>query len=148
VVYPWADKARRIGRVLIFAGILSGAITYVALPKTEVTVTTTRPGIFTFYLQQSIRNAIDDGWEKATNRPTAPSAVWVKDLINGPVKTELAPWGGLTNYFLGQPMREEDSPGNYTLRETTNGVEYVWYDVDGAEHPAPLFQERKAGTGR
>jgi hypothetical protein len=31
------------------------------------------------------------------------------------------------------PPREEDSPGNYTLRETADGIEYVWYDMKGAE---------------
>lgn len=32
------------------------------------------------------------------------------------------------------PPREEDSPSNYTLRETEDGIEYVWYDMNGAEH--------------
>ncbi len=147
VVYPWADKARMIGRVLILTGILGGVLVYFALPKTEVTVKT-MPGSYTRYLHRSIGAAIEDIWEKATNRPAEPTADWVRTQINSPLKVTFAPWGGLTNYFLGQPMREEDSPGNYTLRETTIGVEYVWYDVNGAEHPVQLFQERKAGTGR
>ncbi len=33
-----------------------------------------------------------------------------------------------------QPPHEEDSPGNYTLRQTTNGVEFRWYDAEGGEH--------------
>lgn len=33
-----------------------------------------------------------------------------------------------------QAPREEDSPGNYTLRQTTNGVEFRWYDAEGGEH--------------
>ncbi|MCW5769071.1 MAG: DUF2330 domain-containing protein [Phycisphaeraceae bacterium] len=34
--------------------------------------------------------------------------------------------------------REEDSPGNYTLRETAYGIEYVWYDARGGERSQPL----------
>jgi hypothetical protein len=40
------------------------------------------------------------------------------------------------NPLLGGPVREEDSPGNYVLRETTNGVGFFWFDVDGGEHSA------------
>ena len=47
------------------------------------------------------------------------------------------------NFFSGQPWHEEDSPGNYTLRQTLEGIEYVWYDIDGGEHAVPLFRTKK-----
>jgi hypothetical protein len=37
------------------------------------------------------------------------------------------------NTFFGGPIREEDSPGNYVLRQATNGVEFVWFDASGRE---------------
>jgi hypothetical protein len=37
------------------------------------------------------------------------------------------------NFLLGGPVREEDSPGNYILRQGTNGVDFVWFDADGGE---------------
>lgn len=36
------------------------------------------------------------------------------------------------NVLLGGLIREEDSPGNYTLRETPEGVEILGYDATGA----------------
>ena len=45
-----------------------------------------------------------------------------------------------TNFFTGQPWHEEDSPGNYTIRQNQQEIEYVWYDIDGGEHAIPLFQ--------
>jgi hypothetical protein len=38
------------------------------------------------------------------------------------------------NVFTGLPVHEEDSPGNYVLRDSPDGLEYVWFDADGAEH--------------
>jgi hypothetical protein len=48
-----------------------------------------------------------------------------------------------TNFFSGQPWHEEDSPGNYTIRQTAQGIEYLWYDIEGGEHVVPLFLNNK-----
>jgi 4-amino-4-deoxy-L-arabinose transferase-like glycosyltransferase len=45
---------------------------------------------------------------------------------------------GETIYFTGQPCREEDSPGNYTLRQNGRRIEYVSYDIDGGEFAEEL----------
>ena len=47
------------------------------------------------------------------------------------------------NFFSGQPWHEEDSPGNYTLRQTAEGIEYIWYDIDGGEQVVPLFHPKE-----
>jgi hypothetical protein len=44
-----------------------------------------------------------------------------------------AEWRGKTNPYDGRPVREEDSPGNYILREEDGHVVYVYYDARGAE---------------
>jgi hypothetical protein len=48
-----------------------------------------------------------------------------------------------TNFFSDQPWREEDSPGNYTVRQTAVGIEYIWYDLEGGEHAVPLFRKKE-----
>jgi hypothetical protein len=35
----------------------------------------------------------------------------------------------------------EKRNGGYTIREATNGVEYVWYDLEGGENIVPLFEK-------
>jgi hypothetical protein len=37
-----------------------------------------------------------------------------------------------TNLFTGQPVREEDSPGNYILRQRNGQIEFVAHDPEGA----------------
>jgi len=41
------------------------------------------------------------------------------------------------NQLLGGRIREEDSPGNFTLRETNGQVQFIIYDANGAAHVAP-----------
>lgn len=38
------------------------------------------------------------------------------------------------NLLVGGDVREEDSPGNFTLRENGDELEFVGYDSQGAEH--------------
>lgn len=35
------------------------------------------------------------------------------------------------NALTGEPVREEDSPGNYLLQQTNNELELVTFDADG-----------------
>jgi hypothetical protein len=37
------------------------------------------------------------------------------------------------NYFVGGQIREEDSPGNYILRQTNNQLQLVTFNAEGAE---------------
>jgi hypothetical protein len=44
------------------------------------------------------------------------------------------------NVFTGALLRDEDSPGNCVLRETADGyMEYVWFDIEGAEQTQKLW---------
>jgi hypothetical protein len=38
------------------------------------------------------------------------------------------------NYLVGGQFHEEDSPGNFTIREVEGQLEYILYDAQGAEH--------------
>jgi hypothetical protein len=52
-----------------------------------------------------------------------------------------ASWKEYRNQFTGGPVLEEDSPGNYLVREREGKVEYVWFGASGKEH-------RSGSTGR
>jgi hypothetical protein len=40
-------------------------------------------------------------------------------------------FGALENTFTGEPVHEEDSPGNYVLQVTNNELQLVTFDADG-----------------
>lgn len=86
-------------------------------------------------ISRSLRWVADD---RGTN--SLPDIAWVRQQLgsNSLFRRDWYP-EFQTNYFTGQPWHEEDSPGNYTLRQTTEGIEYVWYDIEGGEHAEPLF---------
>jgi hypothetical protein len=74
----------------------------------------------------------------------SPDLAWVREQIADSIRiSEQLRTFVRTNFFTGQPCREEDSPGNYTLRHTAEGLEYVWYDFEGGEHPIPLFRKKE-----
>jgi hypothetical protein len=139
----WGVTARNISTYLGLAAVLMWPAVFFGVPKTAVMVSK-RPGVWTASYQKDIPEALGAVWQHETNREAKPDAAWVRRLLAGRLTDDYATYIRLTNLFLAQPLREEDSPGNYTLRETTNGLDYVWYDVDAAEHVEPLF--RKSGT--
>jgi hypothetical protein len=47
---------------------------------------------------------------------------------------------------MGGLVREEDSPGNYTIRQTDEDFEYIWYDIEGAPQIVPLSERRETQT--
>ena len=78
--------------------------------------------------------------DPAKSAPT-PDIAWTRHQLapNSSLHQSLRPEDQL-NQFTGRPWREEDSPGNYTLRATPDGVEYTWYDFDGQPHVTLPFQ--------
>ena len=54
-------------------------------------------------------------------------------------------WTSWANGLVGGLVREEDSPGNYSLRPIGDRLAFVVYDAQGAEHVLgdwPLRPER------
>ncbi len=49
---------------------------------------------------------------------------------------------GAKNPFTDEPIKNEASPGNLTLRNTTNGMEVIWYDINGGPQPLATFPTR------
>ena len=66
----------------------------------------------------------------ASGLPAQPSAAQLRAAIAIP---NTIPPNVRTNVLLGGLIHEEDSPGNYVLRDRTNGLEVLWYDFAAAE---------------
>ena len=91
--------------------------------------------------------ALHGRWgEGATNMP---DLAWIRQqLREGSPQRNGLRIGVQTNAIFGRPWREEDSPGNYTLRQTPEGIDFVSYDVDGAANVTPLFPPREKNSPR
>jgi hypothetical protein len=57
---------------------------------------------------------------------------WIRQQLSeiAPLRNNLTAYEQI-NSFTGQPVHEEDSPGNFTLTESPAGILYTWYDIDG-----------------
>ena len=76
-------------------------------------------------------------------RNFTPDVAWMRNQLSETSGLR-RPFGLLSpaNFFSGLPLREEDSPGNWTARQTGEGLQYVWYDMAGGEHAVLLFAKR------
>ena len=133
----------RIGIGLVLAALAGGPAVFYALPKTEV-VTSRRPGYRLASTHLGIAGRLAEAWKRPgppATQNTRPDAAWVRQQLaeNSQFRRALGEYQQ-TNPVTGQPWREEDSPGNCTLRETADGLDYVWYDLNGAENVVPLFR--------
>jgi hypothetical protein len=64
---------------------------------------------------------------------------WVRTQLAHAEAPHWAPQDSFTrNALTDEPLREEDSPGNYTIRETSSGMEYTWYDTKAGAHTRRL----------
>jgi len=105
-----------------------------ALPKVPVNVARL-PSLRMMLLHKAVASELG---HQASNSPSL-DLEWLRQQLQhgSPVRKALDPFNE-TNLFSGQQWRDEDSPGNCTVRQGTNGFEYVWYDIDGAEQVIPL----------
>ncbi len=119
-------SSKLLGGVLASA-VLAGAVAMLATPSVR---TFQREGNGPWFTHHEIRLTFMGQWQEEwmtrnghRELPTLESArAMVREICN--------------QYASGHELpapREEDSPGNYTLRETADGIEYVWYDMKGAE---------------
>ncbi len=129
---------RRVRIVTVVSVILPGLF-YLALPKTEARLVKVSFGeventLFTIGMEISS--------EVTNHSPVADVRLAARNLItvgetNAPYWREWSRsvhWAKWQNYYLGGPLHEEDSPGNYTIREVNGQLEFVSYDAQGAEH--------------
>ncbi len=119
----WRPATARISAVVACVGLFIFCVGYLALPKVPVHVIRHYPA-YARGLLRELGQFVVAHWEKSppTSLAEARNAATLKpDLITD-------------NILLGGKIREEDSPGNYLIRQTTNGFEFFWYDRDGGVH--------------
>ncbi|HEY5069847.1 MAG TPA: hypothetical protein VII37_08655, partial [Candidatus Acidoferrum sp.] len=123
--------SRQISVITLACVMLAGLI-YFSLPKIEVKLV--KGGYFHFYNelkeeQLALSMALDDfDWHTATE-----ARAGLREITSN--STNAANYGlkNWDNDFVGGRLREEDSPGNYLLRETNNQLELIFINRDGGE---------------
>lgn len=139
-VFAVGDAARRhhrarLSRAALALGVATTLLAYLLVPKTEVRlvrspVSMTKQGYYSLWM-----SLID---MKPSSRD-ALSAEAGRILANPTNDTESQAWAEsgrfqvLENYLVGGRLREEDSPGNFIIREAGEELEFVVFDSDGGE---------------
>jgi hypothetical protein len=101
-------------------GIVTAALLFITLPKTEVRLVR-MPGI----LSVMTLRQLDWSYSEAVGKGSSPAQA--RELIAKFAHTN-------ENVLLGGMIHEEDSPGNYIFLETTNGFDFVRFDANGGAH--------------
>jgi hypothetical protein len=115
--------------IITLAGIIVVGVVYLALPKIEVKLVKGRFYSYWREEQTALRIALGDfDWHT-----TAGARAGLKEIISNPTNATVYGLKNWDNYFVGGQFREEDSPGNYLLRETNNQLELVFFNPDGGE---------------
>ena len=117
-----------IGIVTVASVILAGLV-YRSLPKTEVIlVEGYRHSAYTgLVILRRILN--DGGWQTM-----AEARAKIQGILSNPINSPREFWRDWRNDLVGGKIHEEDSPGNYLLRETNHQVQLIIFNADGEEH--------------
>jgi hypothetical protein len=125
--------ASRISATLMILAAAGWVAIYLSLPKIPVIASRSPAGQMMYLQEFEIPHRLLADWSVRTggHPAAAPDIAWLRQTLADPMFH--ARFNLQTNLFTGLPWREEDSPGNYTLTQTADGVEYKWYDRDGTE---------------
>jgi hypothetical protein len=119
----WRQAVGKISAVVAGFGVFIFCVGYVALPKVPVHVNKLR----LYHAEKRLEELgkfVSTCWEQSP--PTS--------LAEARKATTQEPKLITDNILLGGKIREEDSPGNYLIRQTTSGFQFFWFDRDGGEH--------------
>jgi hypothetical protein len=129
----FASKAHKtkflclIGIMAVASVILAGLV-YRSLPKTEVIFVhgyrDSYPGLVILY-----RILHGGGWQTM-----AEARAKLQDVTSNSINSPKRFRGNWRNDLVGGQIREEDSPGNYLLRETNQQVQLIIFDANGGEY--------------
>ncbi len=131
--FAFASEKRRakfprwVGIVALASIVIFGSV-YLSLPKTEVKLVKVPRGDWP-EKKLALNMAMGDfNWHTI-----AEARAHLQEIMLN--STNAMDYGLMNrdNYFVGGQIREEDSPGNYLLRETNNALELVFFDSDGGE---------------
>ncbi len=133
-----------------FISLAVSGVAYGLWPKQEVRLARS-PDSYNADQHWDVASMLDDA--DALNPGETLTLDWVtsrlKTLLHNRTMVRYLSGAG-DNLFTGEPMIEEDSPGNYRLRVGEKGAEYLWYDRWGAEHVIALeaLSKRMPPTSR
>lgn len=122
--------ARRMGAITLSSAILVGLI-YLSLPKIEVKLVKARSYFNTSMEQKVVLEMIldDGGWQTV-----AEARAILQAATSNPTNAISYGMNDWDNNLVGGQIREEDSPGNYLLRETNNQLQFLSIGNDGGEY--------------
>jgi hypothetical protein len=123
--------APRLICLVLLVSTVVVALRYESLPQMEVKLVRNGKWGFRFHEQGEVgvlSGALNEaGYRNATDVRAAIQAT-ISDATNADHSMER--WD---NYYVGGQFREEDSPGNYVLRETNHLVKLIPIGPDGGE---------------
>lgn len=115
--------------IVTSASIVIVGSSYLCLPKIEVKLM--KAHLYGRWGEQRIalRLVLDDLEPKTADE----ARKGLQDLISNPTNATPYYEGNWDNLLVGGKVREEDSPGNYSLRETNHQLQLVTFTPDGEE---------------
>jgi len=121
----WPARLPKLLAGTAVSGLMLFGLIYLALPKTDVRLVK-RPWA------DAMQNLLQLYFELQDSSTNQPTIVEARAFLNSPTNgisgsIRVNPWSG-------SRIREEDSPGNYSLRATSDGLKYIAHDAEGAEH--------------
>jgi hypothetical protein len=119
----------RLVGIAAIASVAVVGLSYLCLPKIEVKLVKGYPYSSWKYEQIALRIA----WGDANWQTLAQARAGFQELISNPTNAAVYDLKNWDNYFVGGQLREEDSPGNYLLRETNSQLQLIFFNTDGGE---------------
>jgi hypothetical protein len=128
----YKTKLPRLVGMVVMASVTLVGLSYPCLPKIEVKLV--KGYSYSYWRAEQI--ILRSTWGDENWQTLAQARAGFQELISNP--TNAADWylKNWDNYFVGGQIREEDSPGNYLLRETNNQLQLVFINLDGGEEIA------------
>jgi hypothetical protein len=128
-IEKFRTKLPRLIGIVAITGVALSGFAYVCLPKIEVSLVKERP----YSSWRSEQIAFRLAWEDANWQTLTQARTGFQELISNPTNAAVYGLKNWYNHFAGGQIREEDSPGNYLLRETNNQLQLIFIDSDGGE---------------
>jgi len=131
---PWAKEFCRICSITAMVALLAWPAIYLLLPKTTAFLTRFPTSLNRSQHEMTAVFLSDEAAqiENKNGGKFKPNLAWIRQQLSeiAPLRNNLTAYEQI-NSFTGQPVHEEDSPGNFTLTESPAGILYTWYDIDG-----------------
>jgi hypothetical protein len=124
---PGGNYSARWPIAALLIGLLTGLSVYALLPKAQV-----RFMLWPYASAEQQLELLRDVFSQSRT----PSS---KDEVRELIKFWRENSRSKDNILLGGEIHEEDSPGNFVLKDKGNSLELVFFDPQGAEHVADVW---------